>query len=105
LADHAEDLLSEAGAGLVGAHLDECAGCRINALLLALLREILAADDPGPMPARHAARIEVTLAELAITEPVLSAELVAARQARPRLREPPTAVVAPRFSTSPRGAR
>jgi len=81
VADHAEDLLSESGAGLVGAHLEECAGCRINALLLALLREILAADDPGPMPARHAARIEVTLAELAITEPVLSAELVAARQA------------------------
>lgn len=70
LADHAEGLLGESETGLVEAHLSECADCRETAALLASLQEILAADDPGPMPAHYAARIDAELAELAIAEPV-----------------------------------
>jgi hypothetical protein len=71
LADHAEGLLGEAEAGRVATHLEGCADCRSTALMLASLSEILAADDPGPMPAQYVARINATLAELAIAEPVI----------------------------------
>src|ERR1700722_5527551 len=70
LADHAEGLLGESEAGLVDAHLSECPDCRSTAALLDSLQEILAADDPGPMPAHYAARIDAELAELALAEPV-----------------------------------
>jgi hypothetical protein len=77
LADHAEGLLGEFAAGLVSAHLTECAECRFNDSLLVSLRGLLHADDPGPMPARYAVRIGARLAELAIAEPVLPAQAAA----------------------------
>jgi hypothetical protein len=70
LADHAEGLLNERDARRVGAHLEWCAGCRSKALMLDSLPAILAAADPGPMPARYVARTNAALARLAITEPV-----------------------------------
>jgi len=69
LADHAEGLLGESEAGQVQAHLDECEDCRSEALLLVSLQEILRADDPGPMPAEYATRIDAALAELIAAEP------------------------------------
>ncbi len=71
LADHAEGLLGESEAGRVQAHLDDCADCRSEALLLVSLQEILRADEVGPMPVEYASRIDVALAELAIAEPVV----------------------------------
>lgn len=70
LADHAEGLLRESDAATVNAHLDACADCRAEALLLASLADLLAGDDPGPMPAHYAARIDLALAEAAKAYPV-----------------------------------
>lgn len=70
LAEHAEGLLVDAEAAQVEAHLRGCADCRAEELLLISLQDILAADDPGPMPARYAARIDAALAEVAMTDPL-----------------------------------
>jgi hypothetical protein len=78
LADHAEGLLGESEAGKVTAHLEGCADCRSTALMLVSLSEILADDDPGPMPAHYVARINATLAELAIAEPVMPGQAAGA---------------------------
>lgn len=70
LADYAEGLLRESESAAVATHLAGCADCRAEELLLASLSEILAADNPGPMPAAYAARIDAALAEAARTGPV-----------------------------------
>lgn len=70
LADYAEGLLRESEAAAVHAHLDVCADCRAEELLLKSLSEILLADSPGPMPAVYAARIDAALAEVAMTDPL-----------------------------------
>ena len=70
LADYAEGLLGDADATSVAEHLASCADCQEEADLLVSVSSILAADDPGPMPAHYAARIDAALAELAAAEPV-----------------------------------
>lgn len=70
LADHAEGLLGDADSTSVSEHLASCADCSAEATLLMSVGELLAADDPGPMPAHFAARIDVALADLAAAEPV-----------------------------------
>jgi hypothetical protein len=70
LADYAEGLLGDADSTSVAEHLASCADCQAEAELLASVTEILAADDPGPMPDHYAARIDAALAELATAEPV-----------------------------------
>jgi hypothetical protein len=70
LADYAEGLLGDADATSVAEQLASCADCQAEADLLVSLGQILAADDPGPMPAHYAARIDAALADLAAAEPV-----------------------------------
>lgn len=70
LADYAEGLLGDADATSVAEHLSSCADCRAEADLLVSVSSVLAADDPGPMPAHYAARIDAVLADLAAAEPV-----------------------------------
>ncbi len=70
LADHAEGLLGDADSTSVAEHLASCADCRAEADLLVSVGTLLAADDPGPMPAHFAARIDAALADLAAAEPV-----------------------------------
>lgn len=66
LAEYAEGLLGAPEAAQAEVHLGDCADCRAEEQLLASLTDILAADDPGPMPAHYAARIDVALAEVAM---------------------------------------
>ncbi|MBA3741678.1 hypothetical protein [Sporichthya sp.] len=70
LADYAEGLLGDADATSVSEILASCADCQAEADLLVSVGQLLAADDPGPMPAHFAARIDATLADLAAAEPV-----------------------------------
>ena len=70
LADYAEGLLGDADATSVAEHLATCADCQAEADLLVSVSTILAADNPGPMPAHYAARIDAALADLAAAEPV-----------------------------------
>lgn len=70
LADYAEGLLGDADATSVTEHLSSCDDCQAEAELLVSVSSILAADDPGPMPAHYAARIDAALADLAAAEPV-----------------------------------
>jgi hypothetical protein len=70
LADYAEGLLGDADATSVAEHLSSCGDCQAEADLLVSVSSILAADDPGPMPAHYAARIDAALADLAAAEPV-----------------------------------
>src|SRR5690349_8586746 len=70
LADYAEGLLGDADATSVSEQLADCADCQAEANLLVSVGQILASDDPGPMPAHFAARIDAALADLAAAEPV-----------------------------------
>lgn len=70
LADYAEGLLGDADATAVAEHLATCADCQGEADLLVSVSGLLAADDPGPMPAHYADRIDAVLADLAAAEPV-----------------------------------
>ncbi len=70
LADYAEGLLGDADATSVAEQLASCADCQAEADLLVSVGQILAADDPGPMPDHYAARIDAALADLAAAEPV-----------------------------------
>ncbi|HUR75841.1 MAG TPA: hypothetical protein VMZ00_16280, partial [Sporichthya sp.] len=70
LADYAEGLLGDADATSVAEQLASCADCQAEADLLVSVTQILAADDPGPMPDHYAARIDAALADLAAAEPV-----------------------------------
>lgn len=70
LADYAEGLLGDADATSVSEQLASCADCQAEAHLLVSVGQILASDDPGPMPAHFAARIDAALADLAAAEPV-----------------------------------
>jgi hypothetical protein len=77
IAEHAEGLLSEFEARRVARHLLGCADCRGTAVLLESVSRILAAADPGVMPAWYVTRMHANLARLAVTEPVAPGLLLA----------------------------
>ncbi len=89
LACFAEDLLEPAEASWCERHLADCVGCqaalRQVVAASALVSEVLAGDDVGPMPAAVAYRVDLALAAAeAESAPAPVVELAAARSARRR---------------------
>jgi anti-sigma factor RsiW len=84
LAEHAEGLLSPADAAAAEAHLFACEPCRRTYDDLVALPELLAADDPGPMPAELAARIDAALVSERAAAATVDLGAERARRARSR---------------------
>ncbi|MFH9349314.1 anti-sigma factor family protein [Kitasatospora sp. NPDC017646] len=85
LADLAEGLVESAEAArALHRHLDGCTECRATADALTEVRALLGADEPEPMPADVAARLDAALAEAARTDHHSAAGTAQHPQASPR---------------------
>jgi len=84
LAGHAESLLKPGDAAATDAHLAGCGECRRRYADLSSLRSLLAADDPGPMPADVTARLDAALMSARASATTVDLRVERARRVRGR---------------------